>query len=110
MYHAKTYGCDPEQVGGILALRFDAEGRLVGVEVHGATAKLPREILAPDEEPNRDSPRQKSDKVRRTPALKQESESGVVAAASALVPGALGVQPMHGGLAAMDTLANRVSG
>lgn len=41
----RTYGCDPEQVDGILALHFGTEGRLISIEVHGASSKLPRELL-----------------------------------------------------------------
>ncbi len=35
-----TYPCDPVQVGGMINLDFDSEGRLIGVEILGATSKL----------------------------------------------------------------------
>jgi uncharacterized protein YuzE len=43
---AKTYPCDPMQVGGMINLDFDDDGRLVGVEVMDADKMLPPEILA----------------------------------------------------------------
>jgi uncharacterized protein YuzE len=43
---AKTYACDPTQVDGMINLDFDAEGRLIGVEVLGASDKLPSSLLA----------------------------------------------------------------
>jgi uncharacterized protein YuzE len=36
-----TYECDPLQVKGQINLDFDAEGRLVGIEVLDASKKLP---------------------------------------------------------------------
>ncbi|MBU0492554.1 MAG: DUF2283 domain-containing protein [Chloroflexi bacterium] len=40
-----TYSCDPLEIGGIIALDFDAEGRLVGIEVLGASKRLPSVLL-----------------------------------------------------------------
>lgn len=40
-----TYGCDPSEVGGMIHLDFDADGRLVGLEVLGASGKLPIALL-----------------------------------------------------------------
>ena len=42
---AKTYPCDPLEVDGMINLDFDAQGRLVGIEVLGASKKLPPEAL-----------------------------------------------------------------
>ena len=44
---AKTYPCDPLEVGGMINLDFDADGRLVGVEVLDASKMLPLEALSP---------------------------------------------------------------
>jgi uncharacterized protein YuzE len=41
-----TYGCDPTEVGGMIHLDFDAGGRLVGIEVLGASEMLPAELLS----------------------------------------------------------------
>ena len=41
-----TYGCDPAEVDGMIHLDFDADGRLVGIEVLGASTKLPPELLS----------------------------------------------------------------
>ncbi len=41
-----TYGCDPTEVGGMIHLDFDSDGRLLGIEVLGARDKLPAEVLA----------------------------------------------------------------
>lgn len=46
---AKTYGCDPGEVGGMINLDFDSAGRLVGIEVMDASALLPPEILGIEE-------------------------------------------------------------
>ncbi|HET9656649.1 MAG TPA: DUF2283 domain-containing protein [Kineosporiaceae bacterium] len=40
-----TYGCDPAAVGGMIHLDFDSDGRLVGLEILGASSKLPVAIL-----------------------------------------------------------------
>lgn len=42
---AKTCPCDPLEVGGEINLDFDAEGRLVGIEILDASKKLPPELL-----------------------------------------------------------------
>ncbi len=42
----KTVGCDPAEVDGMIHLDFDADGRLVGIEVLDASSKLPPELLA----------------------------------------------------------------
>ena len=42
---ARTYACDPIEVGGMINLDFDAEGRLVGIEVLDASHILPPELL-----------------------------------------------------------------
>lgn len=39
------YACDPLKVNGMINLDFDAEGRLIGVEVLDARAKLPPHLL-----------------------------------------------------------------
>jgi len=36
------YPCDPVEVGGMINLDFDENGRLVGVEVLAASSKLPQ--------------------------------------------------------------------
>jgi uncharacterized protein YuzE len=41
----KTYPCDINEVGGMINLNFDAEGRLVGIEVLDASTLLPKELL-----------------------------------------------------------------
>jgi uncharacterized protein YuzE len=43
---AKTYSCDIEQVGGMINLDFDQNGRLVGIEILDATALLPAEFFS----------------------------------------------------------------
>lgn len=40
-----TYPCDPTEIGGMIQLDFDREGRLIGIEVLGASQKLPAELL-----------------------------------------------------------------
>lgn len=47
---AKMYPCDPVDVGGMINLDFDAAGRLVGVELLDARAKLAPELLAAAED------------------------------------------------------------
>lgn len=42
---AKTYCCDPGEVGGMINLDFDGSGRLLGVEVLDASALLPPHVL-----------------------------------------------------------------
>ncbi|MFH1333928.1 MAG: DUF2283 domain-containing protein [Pseudomonadota bacterium] len=41
----KTYCCDVNEIGGIINLDFDKEGRLLGVEILGAKDKLPKEFM-----------------------------------------------------------------
>jgi uncharacterized protein YuzE len=41
----KTYPCDPAEVKGMINLDFNPEGILVGIEVLGASKKLPKELL-----------------------------------------------------------------
>jgi uncharacterized protein YuzE len=43
---ARTYPCDPVEVDGMINLDFDASGRLGGIEVLDARAKLAPELLA----------------------------------------------------------------
>lgn len=47
---AKTYPCDPIEVGGMINLDFDDDGRLIGVEVMDANKMLAPEILAEAEQ------------------------------------------------------------
>ncbi|MEV0679923.1 DUF2283 domain-containing protein [Actinosynnema sp. NPDC050436] len=42
---ARTYACDPVAVDGMVNIDFDADGRIVGVEVLGARAKLAPYLL-----------------------------------------------------------------
>ncbi len=42
---AMTYPCDPIDVNGMINLDFDASGRLIGLEVLDARAKLAPEFL-----------------------------------------------------------------
>jgi uncharacterized protein YuzE len=41
----KTCGCDPVEVDGMINLDFDDEGRILGVEVMDASARLPKAAL-----------------------------------------------------------------
>jgi uncharacterized protein YuzE len=41
----KTYSCDPREVNGMINLDFDAEGRLIGIEVLDASRLLPETLL-----------------------------------------------------------------
>lgn len=43
---AQTYACDPDEIGGMINLDFDAGGRVIGVEVLDASKLLPPEVLA----------------------------------------------------------------
>lgn len=45
---AKTYCCDPGEVGGMINLDFDNSGKLLGVEVLDASALLPAAVLESD--------------------------------------------------------------
>ncbi|AKC10058.1 MULTISPECIES: DUF2283 domain-containing protein [Rhizobium/Agrobacterium group] len=40
-----TYCCDPNAVDGQINLDFDAEGRLIGIEILSASKKLPSYLL-----------------------------------------------------------------
>jgi uncharacterized protein YuzE len=42
---AKSYPCDPLAVNGMINLDFDAQDRLIGIEVLDARGKLPSELL-----------------------------------------------------------------
>jgi uncharacterized protein YuzE len=42
---ARTHACDPREVKGQICLDFDSEGRLLGIEVPDAKAKLPESLL-----------------------------------------------------------------
>jgi uncharacterized protein YuzE len=42
---AKTYCCDEGKVGGMINLDFDAEGKLIGIEVLFASHMLPKKLL-----------------------------------------------------------------
>lgn len=43
---AKTYCCDPIDVGGMVNLDFDAAGRLLGIEILGARSYLDPRLLS----------------------------------------------------------------
>jgi uncharacterized protein YuzE len=43
---ARTYPCDPQEVGGMINLDFDSDGRLLGIEVLDASKKLPLGLLS----------------------------------------------------------------
>ena len=43
---AFMYSCDPIDVSGMINLDFDSSGHLVGIEVLGASQKLPASVLA----------------------------------------------------------------
>jgi uncharacterized protein YuzE len=45
---ARTVGCDPAEVGGMINLDFDSQGRLLGIEVLDASELLPREMFNPE--------------------------------------------------------------
>lgn len=42
---AHTYPCDPVEVDGMINLDFDKDGRIIGIEVLGASSKLPKHLL-----------------------------------------------------------------
>ncbi len=42
---ANTYTCDPSEVGGLISLDFDSNGRLMGIEVLAADKRLPERLL-----------------------------------------------------------------
>ena len=41
----KTYCCDFNEVGGMINLDFDVNGKLLGIEVLDAKKKLPKEVF-----------------------------------------------------------------
>lgn len=43
---ARSYPCDPKEVGGQIVLDFDHSDRLVGIEVLDASKKLPKSLLS----------------------------------------------------------------
>lgn len=43
---AKNYPCDPIKVGGMINLNFDENGVLIGIEILGASTKVPQRLLA----------------------------------------------------------------
>lgn len=43
--------CDVEVAGGPVFLQFDSDGRLIGIEILGATELLPAEVLDEAERP-----------------------------------------------------------
>ncbi|MEU2551940.1 DUF2283 domain-containing protein [Streptomyces sp. NPDC014684] len=51
---ARVYPCDPIKVDGMINLDFDADGRLLGVEVLDARSKLPQYVLDAAERLDRD--------------------------------------------------------
>ncbi|MFG2794629.1 DUF2283 domain-containing protein [Streptomyces sp. NPDC048419] len=42
---ARMHPCDPVEVGGMINLDFDEQGRLIGIEVLAASSKLPKWLL-----------------------------------------------------------------
>ncbi|WP_326791756.1 DUF2283 domain-containing protein [Streptomyces sp. NBC_00841] len=46
---SRMYPCDPVEVGGMINLDFDEQGRLIGIEVLAASAKLPQYLLESSE-------------------------------------------------------------
>ena len=44
----KTYCCDPNEVGAMINLDFNADGQLLGIEIIGAKGKLPADLLKPE--------------------------------------------------------------
>ncbi len=40
-----TYACDPAETGAEINLDFDSDGRLIGIEVLGASRKLPADVI-----------------------------------------------------------------
>ena len=41
----KTYPCDPAEISGMINLDFNAANELIGVEVLGASKRLPSQLL-----------------------------------------------------------------
>lgn len=72
---AKTYQCDPAEVGGMINIDFDMNGRILGIELIDADHYLDtREQLAPTHWPKRASTCQGSD---REPAIPAELDTDV---------------------------------
>ncbi|MFF2014110.1 DUF2283 domain-containing protein [Streptomyces sp. NPDC058195] len=46
---SRMYPCDPVEVGGMINLDFDEQGRLIGIEVLAANSKLPEYLLESSE-------------------------------------------------------------
>ncbi len=42
---AHMYPCNPVDIGGMINLDFDEQGRLIGIEVLAASSKLPEYLL-----------------------------------------------------------------
>jgi uncharacterized protein YuzE len=42
---AKTYLCDQSEIGAMINLDFDSDGRLVGIEILDASKTLPSRLL-----------------------------------------------------------------
>lgn len=42
---AKTYPCDPSEVQGMINLDFNGSNQLIGIEVLGASKRLPKALL-----------------------------------------------------------------
>ena len=45
---ARTVSVDPQDIGGMVNLDLDHEGRIIGLEVMDASKKLPQELLLAD--------------------------------------------------------------
>ncbi|MCD9872972.1 DUF2283 domain-containing protein [Streptomyces guryensis] len=52
---ARMYPCDPVEVGGMINLDLDEDGRLTGAEVMAARSKVPRYLLDNAERPDTDT-------------------------------------------------------
>ncbi|WAZ26819.1 DUF2283 domain-containing protein [Streptomyces cinnabarinus] len=46
---SRMYPCEPVEVGGMINLDFDEQGRLIGIEVLDASSKLPEYLLESSE-------------------------------------------------------------
>jgi uncharacterized protein YuzE len=44
-YSNFVYPCDPREIGGMINLDFNKEGKLIGIEIMDATKFVPKEIL-----------------------------------------------------------------
>ena len=47
----KTYLCDPLEIGGMINLDFDKDGKLLGVEILDASKFLPQSVLEKADKP-----------------------------------------------------------